>query len=566
MLKARVRNVLGVKSAELDLQGVVLIAGRNGAGKSSLVEAITCATLGTAAARGQTTKKAQAGVLHEGASAGSASLDWGTGTQRVLYPEGKVETTGVPPALPLGSPLGMGAVAWSSLDAKSRASEFSARAGAKPTRADLEQWLADHEGDPADADALMERIDVSGWDAVHRTAAEAATKLKGAWEQVTGEAFGAVKANGWRPAGLLRDEDYALASVEADLAAARADLERLIAAGAVDQGRIELLRPLAATLAERQAHEQNLRARIVELRAASGKLSMQRLDMLRGAADLAHGCPHCRKAIEVVMDPAGGVMEITKSQRPTMTAEQLADHNAATKQITDAVRQATSEIDNVEAELADAVGLSNEATEAAREVDRLLKTAAGAARPEALAQQRMLVAALEARVAGVKAMIEAGEIFSRWARAQPMIQALASTGVRAAAAQRALTAWNEEMAEIGKAGAMPPIALADDLTLTMNGRPYALLSESERWRCDALMSVALARKEGAALVVLDRLDVLVPDARAQIFRVLAAAGLPAAVVACSARDRAPETLPSLKKAGLGSVWWMEAGTLIELPY
>lgn len=39
-------------------------------------------------------------------------------------------------------------------------------------------------------------------------------------------------------------------------------------------------------------------------------------------------------------------------------------------------------------------------------------------------------------------------------------------------------------------------------------RPYALLSESEKWRVDAMIAEAIAHLSGVRLLVLDRFDVL----------------------------------------------------------
>ncbi|CAN7380799.1 hypothetical protein D9M68_504320 [compost metagenome] len=47
------------------------------------------------------------------------------------------------------------------------------------------------------------------------------------------------------------------------------------------------------------------------------------------------------------------------------------------------------------------------------------------------------------------------------------------------------------------------------MTITADGRPYALLPESERWRADAMIAAAITRLTRIRLLVLDRADVLV---------------------------------------------------------
>jgi hypothetical protein len=47
-------------------------------------------------------------------------------------------------------------------------------------------------------------------------------------------------------------------------------------------------------------------------------------------------------------------------------------------------------------------------------------------------------------------------------------------------------------------------------------RPYELLSESERWRADAMIAEAVSFLSGVRLLVLDRVDVLDLDGRADL--------------------------------------------------
>jgi hypothetical protein len=46
------------------------------------------------------------------------------------------------------------------------------------------------------------------------------------------------------------------------------------------------------------------------------------------------------------------------------------------------------------------------------------------------------------------------------------------------------------------------------MAIVVDGRPIALLSESERWRTDALLTVSLAQLSGLRFAVLDRFDCL----------------------------------------------------------
>jgi hypothetical protein len=166
----------------------------------------------------------------------------------------------------------------------------------------------------------------------------------------------------------------------------------------------------------------------------------------------------------------------------------------------------------------------------------------------------------------VKAMLEAEGIFGQWAKMQPALKALhPEDGVRAVVAARALAAWNETMSTIASEAGLPPVALTESMELTLNGRRFALLSESEKWRANFVMTLAIAKAEGAKMLLVDRLDVLVSDLRAGILKAIRASGIPA-LVAMSVPDKSPERLPHLSKAGLGSVHWIEKGVVTALPY
>lgn len=566
MLKCRIRNVLGVQNAEFDLKGITLIGGRNGEGKSSLLQAVAAAALADPSIRSLAQKAQRPQAVREGADLGVALLDWGTGSQRVVWPTGAVESTGQPFPGGFGSPLGIGAREWSAQESKTRATEFALRAKATPTVDDIRAFFEAQDGNPDQAEALWKRIDLSGWDAVLKTGQEAATKLKGAWENVAGVAFGPLKSKGWRPAILLPDETYTVEAVTEDLDKAREARETLIAAGAVETHRLSLLKDQAANLSVLQATEKDQRAILAERRAAQDRLTKNSASLL-AASDYAIACPHCQKGLDVIVPAGKGPAQLRASPKPVLTAEEARKRREESASVSKAALDAQAAIDEIEAALADQVERVSAAAQAASDVRRIEKAIAESSIDGgALSQARELVARLEERLLAVKAMLEADGIYSQWAKMQPALKALhPEDGVRAVVAARALTAWNETMASIATEAGLPPVALTESMELTLNGRRFALLSESEKWRANFIMTLAIAKAEGAKLLLVDRLDVLVADLRATVLKALRAAGIPA-VVAMSVPDKSPERLPHLSKAGLGSVHWIEQGVVTALPY
>ena len=59
----------------------------------------------------------------------------------------------------------------------------------------------------------------------------------------------------------------------------------------------------------------------------------------------------------------------------------------------------------------------------------------------------------------------------------------------------------------------PAVTISPDMDVLANGRPYGLLSESEKWRCGFLLALAIASISGLEFFVADRMDVLEVNAR-----------------------------------------------------
>ena len=99
----------------------------------------------------------------------------------------------------------------------------------------------------------------------------------------------------------------------------------------------------------------------------------------------------------------------------------------------------------------------------------------------------------------------------QWTRAEA---ALGPDGIMATLLAKAVDPFNDALAIFAGLAGFAPARVERDLTLTYSGRPYALCSESEQWRADALFAAAIAVFSGVRFLVLDRLDVLDPESRA----------------------------------------------------
>lgn len=559
-MDVRIRNVAGVESADFALSAISLIAGQNAAGKSSLIDAIAAAVTQEPFARGVTKKKDLRALLRDGADAGSVTLSWDENSAvRVMWPDGDVQTRGTPRFL--GTALGTGALRWSQIDGKRRATELTERLALEPTKDDLTAYLKEREASEVTIEAVWGLVEKRGWDPAHKQAQEKAKAARAKWEEVAETPFGAQKSNGWRPNVLERDETYEVDACAAALQAARDSLEALLKAGAVAEDERRRVEAVAATLGDAQAAEEAARAKHAQADKALDKAEtdLANTPPVEGPPGSFLSCPHCNR--EVVFKPAApDRLARLEVPPPPLTAAEIKERRLARQALEQSIPKLKREVDATRDALAAEIGRRERAE---RAVARLAELKAMPASDEAaMADARAKVSRAEVVLDAVKRMVRATELYREWDLTQPVIAALAPEGVRAARVAAGMGEFNERLAEISAAAKFGAVQIDKDTTeATLAGRPYGLLSESEKWRTDLVVMLALAEREKPAVLLVDRLDILHPQARPPVFEVLRALGIPA-VVAYTAKDAA--TVPPLQRLAYGRSYWMEAGRLAPL--
>ncbi|WP_228770591.1 AAA family ATPase, partial [Pseudomonas aeruginosa] len=223
--KLEITNFQGLRHAALDVSApVLLVAGHNGAGKSSLLDAISHAFTGKP---GRVAQKQHIGqLITEGAKKGEARVEW-------LDEADEVQACGV--ALPSGkgSPLAdspflpfvLDASLFAGLKADDRRKVLFELTGTKVSPNEIAKRLEAR----GFAAAQVERIRPmlrAGCAAGNTQAKEYASEARGAWKAVTGENYGSDKANGWEPEAppvIVSEEE--LESARAELQATAQDLD-----------------------------------------------------------------------------------------------------------------------------------------------------------------------------------------------------------------------------------------------------------------------------------------------------------------------------------------------------
>jgi len=154
---------------------------------------------------------------------------------------------------------------------------------------------------------------------------------------------------------------------------------------------------------------------------------------------------------------------------------------------------------------------TSRAVETRESVDRLISTTDIAiGREEGRLKQVIDQAAQLGRKADDAARVNQG--FEQWKK---LAELLSPDGLPKTIIAEALKPINERMLASSVHTDWPITVVSPDLEIIYAGRLYALLSESEKWRANAVISEALAFVSGIKLFVLDRMDILEPSQRAK---------------------------------------------------
>ncbi|MDP5823020.1 hypothetical protein P3830_27930, partial [Pseudomonas aeruginosa] len=543
--------------------------GHNGAGKSSLLDAISHAFTGKP---GRVAQKQHIGqLITEGAKKGEARVEW-------LDESGEVQACGV--ALPSGkgSPLAdspflpfvLDASRFAALDAKDRRRVLFDLTGASASPAEVSKRL---EAKGIDL-ALFEKVKPllrSGFPAAVEQAKAYASESRGAWKAITGENYGSEKAVDWAPellATVVTEDQVAEAGknlqlLEDDLAEAQQALGASKQARQAADGRaqrIAQLRELAEleprrrnklTTDQQNQDEWSEKVMAAEL-ASAGSVPHQPLT-----------CPHCQGAVDlqagtlVVHQPPEQIADAEAARRLSEYRGYLASAQRAvanSQRDLDECLAAAEQIKALEAESVEAP--SAEAIANGEQAINELRQARDASRAKLVALQEALEAATQREASIAKARAAHQDVVA-WTG---MADALSPTGIPAEILADAIGPVNDTLKRLAGTAGWSPVQISSDIDVTFGGRLYGLLSESERWRCDTTIALAIATISGLRLALLDRFDVLDVPARTQqamkLFQSLAAGGeIDTLIVAGTLKEPMAKT-PSWLQAV-----WIDAGQL-----
>lgn len=556
-MKFTVNNYRGIKSAELDVDNVAFVAGRNFHGKSSLAQACGLVLTGETMP-GKLAKKYVERIIHGFGSNGKTALvsvTNGQGNARIEYPAATFSSVGKNPQ---ASRIAVGFDTVTGFSEKERAGFLSKLLGTAPSKADLLSAVKDANLKADEYENLWLMVERDGWDETHQKTAKMATEQKGIWKHITGgETYGSQKAESWYPANwheIIGSETRNVEGIKAAIEALETERTTSIRREAVDETRLAELKKIAGDL-------DNARKGYDEKADDALKLS-EKLDALRKtpapkvphASDL-QACPKCKTILTV--DAKGKIIQA--SDKTPLKADVEAAKAALNKY--------NGDIEQAETECREAARLRditesyvNECEKAKLELDRIEADAAKG-KPERTADEiQAEIDTLNARVKAITAHTEAYAIHRKVQHYEIIADALAPDGVRKIALEHGLDKLNTALAAHCAMAGWNPVRIDTDLTIWFGNVPYEFCSESEQYRVDATIRLAIAIFDGSDIAIFDRADLLDSPGRNGLMRMITSAGIPAIV--CCTKNNAAE-VPNMSAHGIAT-YWVENGELKRL--
>lgn len=539
-------NFLGARAVDLDLRKpVALIAGKNGAGKSSIQEAVRMALTGEPVR--VSLKKDYVALLTEGAEAGFAEVRFDDDSIcSIVLPSGKgahAEAAALPYVLD--------AQRFARMDDKERRTFLFGLMGIKLDIASVTKRMLDKGLDSKKIEQIAPFLR-GGFDAAQKEAAAKARDAKVAWKTVTGgETWGKDKAASWQPA--------AVACTAADAENALIDIRRVIAADEADIGKLQQeIGAVKSEIARRQSAE----SRRMELHARAEQIGriQARLDhdtaeladwekkveetraraggkpnpkapgeyLLRGLASvtqdflgLTREFPDFEWPDELVNRASiqmqeyhklhGAIVPETDEQIPDQEAiTDLPKHEQARDLMKRAVANAQRDLEAAKAAKAEYDRIVAEQVTALPDVGAMEKTLREITQRRDQYREEERQTMENARIAAGrdKQIADAAKHHADVMAWTDIAGALAPDGIPAELLTEALDPINEHLRLSAANAEWEPVQINADMIITYGARDYALVSESEKWRADAMIAEAVSFISGLRLLVLDRFDVL----------------------------------------------------------
>ena len=551
-MKIEAQNICNIETAALEVDGVAFLAGLNGAGKTSLCDAIGLIASGQI-------KNLKKDELNEFPRDGSAEswlkISSEDGVVRGTFPSGELKKTG-------GwgteiSPYAAGLKSLAELSQKDRGSELLKILKAEPTR---DEWIAAliKAGIKKEVASTVAGEIMKGPDNAHNSYVGTGQTLKGRFSEVTGINWGSKQGGSWLPKDWLpSDEALSVETMRGKLANERDVLESLIRHAAINEEENKKLKELSDSLPE-LIQEFNEAAEIEKTRKAEYQKETEAFKALPRpkAQEKTVECPGCKCAL---VNPSAGVLRLPAASQTEEEVSEinkaLADAQAVLDHLAKSLAEASVRAADLQAQVSTAKKAQLKLNESADEIQPVAEGS--------IEESRSRIAELEKQIEGTIAKEKADKIHQSILDNQLIIDVLKPSGLRKEKLASAFEDLNQRLEAISKTAGWNVTRITDDATITHGGYPYdsRRVSKGQRFRVRCALQIAFAQIQGCKLIVIDAADIMDGPGRKGLITVLRAYGI-AAVISMTYNKR-DDVQPFTTLDGFRVYWLDQCAQLLE---
>jgi hypothetical protein len=550
-MRFNIVNYRGIKRAEIEVHTFTLIAGPNGVGKSAVAQAIGAVLSGEVMPY-NLPKKSALSLVRRGEKQGMVSIENTQGSHAtVTWPAATfVSDDGIPASV---STIAVGIESPLTWPEKERIKFFSDFLGAFPDKGQLMKTLGDVLT-ATEIDILWTHIEAGGWDAAHAHAKETGARFKGQWEQITGDRYGAKKAESYYPAAWSTDiEGHSAEDLSTSVHMAQEWFDAGITDQAVEKALDEKvladLKAKADLLAERGKTLETAGTKLGKFKTDYETAEKEYNDANRFLLQPGQACPHCKKPLTI----EDGQIIIG-----TVTQDQ---YNEAIEKITSAKKRADAlkePYHSALAEVKEAERLFHESEEASGRLVAAPAPTSTPSKPAAdIEDARRRLATAKDNLQAFQAKRDADAVQTKITRNDTIVGVLAPEGLRAESIATALSVANVKLEKFCDTAKWEPVLFADDCSLWYGETPYLLCSDSEKYRVRATVQTFIAQVQKADMMVFDGADILDQGGRNGLIRLVRGAGIPTAICMTMRREDYEEKVRAIQK--IGNAYWLEDG-------
>lgn len=553
-----IQNFCGIRAVDVALPTpLTLFAGHNHAGKSSLIEAIKAAMLGQFNSR-VLLKKDAGQLVTDGAKKGS-----------VLVKTAESEFT-----FALPSCAGNGAEndvlaqllnsnAFAARNTAMRRTTLLSISGCKITPKIIFSKLAER-GCNSDK---YEVVDLAkGLEAANKYADEQTRDARASWKAITGETYGSLKAESWTAQKFEIDATDSAELTHAKIEALQAEINQLHEYKTRLSIESKELSTKAARIAEltvKSSSLERIKAKLAHDQAQLTKWEETLVNAQSFAAlDKSLPCPCCQN---LLVNIDGNLVDVnTLPHEDKAPSVDIAECQRSITLFKSAVTNDQRDLtlaENAASELDDLGSIDIKASsDNAAKIDTAQQSIDTKQRQvnDLNGKLREADAIVQKNAHADSNTTKAAQYHTDVVEWSAIAEALSPAGIPAEILASALDPFNSLLRDVATATGWAQVAINADMDITVNGRPYNLLSESEKWRTDTALTYAISQLSGLKLFALDRVDVLDTHSRLTLLKWLHSLALASqidTVILCGTFKELPKVPATF------STHWLENGVI-----